>query len=470
MMANAFDWYNDINAMDEPLECLLALSRGNDPFFAPHAPRRKVAEWLARLWDELDLRNKRNVHLRRVHYILVSKPGIRLPNGNPYENTEGCWATLLAAGRDARYLDLIPRQSVIDARNPEVVEALEHPSASSVNLSDGGRIYGPTANLPGHPKLKLVEPVIPQRYHIEIWTEKSTQDDILRPLARNRRLNLFSGAGEVSLTRCDELIGRALLSKRPVRILYISDFDPGGESMPIAAARKIEFAIRNRASVLDDVQVRPVALTLGQCQQFRLPRTPIKQGERRREGFEERYGQGATELDALEALHPGALSGIVREELDRYYDDTLASRVQAKIKEVQARLEQANDDAAGRHAVELKSIQEELERHVEDFNDKLLPLKWRFNEVQQAIQAELREVRVDEGWPQPIEGNEDADPLFDSRRDYGEQAQRFKRQQGKPATSQEQAAMEAALEAALTPFLKEQTPVRPSGSGFRRRF
>jgi hypothetical protein len=46
----------------------------------------------------------------------------------------------------------------------------------------------------------------------------------------------------------------------------------------------------------------PLALTLAQVQQYRLPRIPIKESDRRKPGFEDTYGEGAVELDALEAL------------------------------------------------------------------------------------------------------------------------------------------------------------------------
>ena len=35
-------------------------------------------------------------------------------------------------------------------------------------------------------------------------------------------------------------------------------------------------------------------------------------------------------------------------------------------------------------------------------------------------------------WPEPREGDEDDDPLFDSTRDYVEQVDRYKQHQGKP--------------------------------------
>ena len=43
------------------------------------------------------------------------------------------------------------------------------------------------------------------------------------------------------------------------------------------------------------------------------------QTELRREKFEERFGAGANELDALEALHPGVLAEIVEQAILRFH-------------------------------------------------------------------------------------------------------------------------------------------------------
>src|SRR5207244_12427132 len=110
------------------------------------------------------------------------------------------------------------------------------------------------------------------------------------------------------------------------RILYVSDFDPAGQSMPVAVARKIEYFVRTLG--LDvDVRVFPVVLTLDQIQYYRLPRTPIKETERRRTGFESRHGEGAVELDALEALYPGELTSVLSQYIEEYYAASLDAQV-----------------------------------------------------------------------------------------------------------------------------------------------
>jgi hypothetical protein len=58
------------------------------------------------------------VHLRRVHYVLVSQdPPVLLPHGTPYLNTEACWKVLVQASKPARYLSLVPLDAFVDRRN-----------------------------------------------------------------------------------------------------------------------------------------------------------------------------------------------------------------------------------------------------------------------------------------------------------------------------------------------------------------
>ena len=150
-----------------------------------------------------------------------------------------------------------------------------------------------------------------QDFIVEVWIEKSTQNDWLVPLCQRRGVNLVVGIGEQSETRSRELALRSAKYGAPVRIIYISDFDPGGRSMPKAVARKVEFTIA-KFDLNVDLQLIPLALTPDQCREYRLPRTPIKDTERRKDKFEQIFGVGATELDALEALHPGELARLLK--------------------------------------------------------------------------------------------------------------------------------------------------------------
>ncbi len=296
-------------ALKRPLQTLYAEAQGNDPFIAGAPGREQRAQWFAELWQRLGFSH--GAHLRQIHYVLVSQAeSLPMPNGRPYANTEDCWLFLNAASRDARYLRLIPWRDLVDRRNEEAIIHFDGEESEAIVDTVGGveKYAAPSFEIPA---LSVTAPKIAQRYVIEIWIEKSTMESIILPLARRYGINVVAGSGETSFTRCVQLVDRAAAEDRPVRILYVSDFDPGGRSMPLACARKIEFTARSEGHDGLDIQVRPIALTEEQCRQYRLPRTPIKASETRREMFEQRFGAGATELDALEALHPGELARLL---------------------------------------------------------------------------------------------------------------------------------------------------------------
>ena len=56
--------------------------------------------------------------------------------------------------------------------------------------------------------------------------------------------------------------------------------------------------------------------------------------------FEERFGEGMTELDALEALHPGELQRILVTEIERYYDDGLDDEIANEVEKPEDEIRQ----------------------------------------------------------------------------------------------------------------------------------
>ena len=146
--------------------------------------------------------------------------------------------------------------------------------------------------------------------------------------------------------------------------------------MPVAVARKIEFLIQDQDH---DVQLHPVVLSRQQTIDYALPRTPIKDTERRKTGFENQHGQGATELDALEALHPGALRTILTSYIRRYYDTGLDSSVM---------------DAKGELYDELEAIRgavlSEFEPEIEELRQEYKELRTRVNEQMSGYQTRAR--------------------------------------------------------------------------------
>ncbi len=463
----ALDLHALAKELNRPVSTLYVLTPQNDPFHWTPAKIRD-AEWFAELWRRF---GRKGLHPHGLHYVLISQDGkINLPTGEPYENTEDCDMRLAAAARDARYLRLIEADDIVDRRNEEA--RIYHPDdqeqrAGMVYIGGGGMpefsVSVPTdqseveTSCPNWPYIAVAKPTIPQRYMIELWIEKSTMDDVLDPLAQHHGGNLVSGTGQTSETRCRELVARARAAGLPLRVLYISDFDPSGDSMPVGAARKMEFWIRSIAPDLD-VQVRPVALTKQQCADYTLPRTPIKDKERRKKAWEQRHGDGATELDALEALHPGELRRILVEEIERYQDPTLERRIDRKAAEVRAEVADINsevfaaheeeidelraehdglvDEVEGKHSELIENFEQQLEDLENEYAGQFQELGERMKVVWDAVADSLKgkgPKSSEVEWPEPVV-DEDPDPLFDSTRDYVEQCNRFKQHQGKLTT------------------------------------
>jgi hypothetical protein len=439
--------------LGRPAHTLIALAADNDPFYITPA-RRAAAEWFAELWERLGA--GAGMHVRRFHYLIVSQETpIEMVDGVQYENTTNCWTYLAQASRDARFLRLVPAEHFVDRRNDEPIIHVQNVcdtdaamtmecTAPHVAEEAVPSVLFAEADMPTVPFLHLTSPTISQRFHVELWCEKTGANSVLEPLARRYGCNLITGAGELSAIACDNVVERARVSGRPVRILYISDFDPAGRSMPIAVARKIEFALRTNKLDLD-IQVRPIALTHEQCKKFRLPRTPIKQTERRITHFEARFGEGATELDALEAVRPFELRKIVKREIERYHDPDLDDRIRGTAAEIRAEIDDIKAQIEEEHRDELDTLESawaeiiaegealaaEMEARREDLQAKIERWKERANPTSELLAEQAPDLTEVE-WPEADEGNEDADPLFDSTRSYVKQIDRYKQHQGKP--------------------------------------
>ena len=187
--------------------------------------------------------------------------------------------------------------------------------------------------------------------------------------------------------------------------------------MPKAVARKVEFTLY-RHDLDVDLQLIPLALTPDQCRRFRLPRTPIKDTEKRKDKFEQTFGVGATELDAMEALHPGELGRLLDEELDNFLDADLGQRIRRAYHNELLPLNLIEADVRAAHAEEISDIEERFAEIVEE----LEALKSEAGDLWQTMADEMEEELPDlSGVEIPrsdAPGETDTFVLFDSTRDY----------------------------------------------------
>jgi len=430
---------------------LIVLAPQNDPFYAGSPATLTAARWFAELWKRFGY--SEGVHLRRAHYQIVSQADIPKPDGELYQNTEGDWGVLCNAAKYARYLGLVSPDAFVDRRNPaphiftdgddgsddgdEPDLEIDDPfwSLPSIRTEMGwsGQMRLPTPRVSGYEYSHSAQP-----YHVELWAEKSTMDDILLPLGRELGANVVTSLGFQSITSVIALLRRVADLDKPARIFYISDFDPAGDGMPVAVARQIEFWLQDYAPDAD-IALTPLVLTREQVTKHKLPRIPVKDTDRRKANFEERYGEGAVELDALEALHPGELERLVRDAIAPYRDDALCDALESAEADAQRHAETKWSLATANYATELaeidvqarhiaKGYEERLEQLSAKLDAELAPLQERLDSLRQAI-IETRdgfEVELPSRPDPNVDPGDEDDWLFCSEREYTEQLAVYK--------------------------------------------
>ena len=227
---------------------LIALARQNDPFFAGAPAQERDGEWFKRCWRDMGYGEQRGIHLRRIHYRLVSQETpVAMPNGMPYMNTTGCWEFLSAASKAARYLGLVAPDNFVDRRNPDpvlfagVADGERGDPWWHIDMDSRWTLPAIPVHLSQSIGFPIPDPVAlgyeydqsDQPCLVELWVEKSTMNDVLEPLCRALGMNLVTSLGFQSITgavnllkRVDEI--RRYMPNKRARIFYISDFDPAG--------------------------------------------------------------------------------------------------------------------------------------------------------------------------------------------------------------------------------------------------
>lgn len=426
-----------------PLKALRVLSADNDPFFVGAPSHRTQAEWFMALWERFHF--PRGVHLRRIHYFILSHE-VRLPDGQPYENRTSHFDALLDASRYARILRLVAADAFQDHRNPTPVVwggARETPSPSwwvdsaplwmlpSIHTAVGWGMDLPIPSLSvaGYSYLQEDQP-----YHLELWIEKSTMNDVLTPICRTIGATLVTSIGVQSISNVVAMLQRIARIGKPARIFYISDFDPAGDGMPVNVARQVEFW-RAEYAPGADIKLQPLALTAAQIAAYQLPRTPIKDSDKRRAQFEDQYGEGAVELDALEALYPGTLRQIALDAMKPYLDLTLEDRLRAAGRQAETYASRTAHDTFDEPTSDARAaIRAEAQKIARSYDARLVALAQEMRQEMAPIQERMDALREEMDSaaadleltlplrPEPeVAPPDESDWLFDASRNYFDQ-------------------------------------------------
>lgn len=438
------------------LQDLLVMAPQNDPYNCGGRAQIEQGKWFAEWWNRL---METRGHIRKFWYKAVSqREPILMPDGRTLTNTESNWQKFQTYSKYARYLGFIDPLMIVDHRNPEPhLFAPEPVEAGNPEweIEDWGgfslpkistRLWHdfslPDAHVGGYFYRDGEQPCLN-----ELWVEKSTMDDDLIPVCRRLGVNLITSTGFQSVTNAIACYSRAAewaALGRPVRIFYLSDFDPAGDCMPLTVSRQLEFW-REQYGPDVDVALTPLGLTKAQVEEYGLPTIPIKDSDKRRDGFLERYGvDGAVELDALEAIHPGVLAELVADAVAPYRDDDLEiACIDADVEatelvndewEAYLALHREAAEELGREAEAIvEEFEPELRKFAEAFNERMNPVREKAEQLEAAVHHAIDNCDLQIFLPpRPIADivpPDESNWLFSSGRKFAEQLARYRKHQ-----------------------------------------
>ena len=428
------------------LDDFTVLGRARDPYRLDTPKGHREGQWFADQLDELFPDTV--VHLRGLHYVLVSKGGVMKPDGKPYRNTAGDFKWLCeASAKAARWLGKVSFERIIDQRNDDPIEhrgarsAIPTPGASvSVLLFGGDRDSGFDVVI-GTPVVSLAlgdeasvfstacEPYpslwgldVEQPYCFAFFGEKSSLREVLEPIARQYGANMYLCSGEISDTLVYHMARDADADGRPLVVFTFSDFDPAGHQMPISIGRKLQ-ALRDLEFPGLRAEVEPVSLTLEQVIAERLPTTMVKAKENRRDKWDEAFGPALreaglvtgrepaqVEIDALAAIRPDVLRRITHEKIALYRDETIERRVRTARDRWWRMARSFLAPQVEAHQSRLDEIKRAAEEAAEQFNEARQSLADAVSEAKEVFEEAVSEAQeaFEEAIAQPKEDLDEA--------------------------------------------------------------
>jgi hypothetical protein len=401
---------------------LTVLSPQNDPFRLDTEANHINGKWFLEQMQATGLMDRANpIHNRGVHYAIVSRKGAKLPSGKPYKNDADCWAFLEnQASKAARWLGYVPFEKIIDARNAAPVIKIAKQLAPDWGISISSLFELPDAD--------ELEPQVwasgfneRQRYRLVFFGEKTSLGEVLNPLVERYGADLYLPSGEISDTLLHTMAKTGAADGREMVVMVFADCDPAGYQMAVSIGHKLR-ALREALYPSLTFQLRAPCLTVEQVKRFDLPSTPLKETEKRADGWREKHGVEQTEIDALATLRPELLTEIVEDACDPFFDRTLRSRLAKARDEWQDAAQEAFDEAVDDRLLE--TIRRQAEEALNDLREKLEELD-QIGDLAREIEVpapDLPEANPPEDAPPPLVSSDmdliDAIQILRARKAY----------------------------------------------------
>jgi hypothetical protein len=150
-----------------------------------------------------------------------------------------------------------------------------------------------------------------QTTYVELWVEKDALAGVLAPLAFNHHVTLMVNRGYSSQSAMYEAAQRFKQHQhRDCILFYLGDHDPSGEDMVRDIADRLAmFGV--------SVDVRKIALTMEQVQQYNPPPNPAKVTDPRAAAYIAEHGDESWEVDALP---PQVLTQLINDAIEAEID------------------------------------------------------------------------------------------------------------------------------------------------------
>ena len=185
-----------------------------------------------------------------------------------------------------------------------------------------------------------------QPHYCELWVEKAALAGVLEPMASEYHVTLMVNRGYSSQSAMYESARRILRNAvadgrgKPVTVFYLGDHDPSGQDMVRDIQDRLDMFTMNSL----DLDVKCIALTTEQVEQYDPPPNPTKLSDSRAEGYIARHGHECWEVDALD---PDTLQQLIRDEFEAVVDMRKMDKVKRREKKLKDELESVVEEHFG---------------------------------------------------------------------------------------------------------------------------
>ena len=253
--------------------------------------------------------------LRQLYYQFVAHHGL------PNKDTE--YKRLGGILNDARYAGLVDWNAITD--RTRFLRGLNHWDSPADIIEAAAKQFN-------------FDKWADQGYRVEVWIEKDALVGVIGGICNRLDIGYFSCRG---YTSASELWGAAMRLKSyamagqtPV-ILHFGDHDPSGVDM----TRDIQERLSLFAQT--PIEVRRMALTMEQVEEYSPPPNPAKLTDSRCQGYIEKFGDESWELDALE---PRVITALIENEVLELRDEEAWDNQCVRQEQAREQLQKVSDE------------------------------------------------------------------------------------------------------------------------------